>query len=91
MIIKLDNYPYREYGSIKGKVLSISLTTNTVKTEKGEAETYLVNVDLPDELKTNYGSKLDFKYEIKGTGEIITRDRKLIERLFDNMKYSVNK
>ncbi|MFD2148670.1 HlyD family secretion protein [Mucilaginibacter antarcticus] len=91
VIIKLDNYPYREYGSIKGKVLSISLTTNTVKTEKGEAETYLVNVDLPDELKTNYGSKLDFKYEIKGTGEIITRDRKLIERLFDNMKYSVNK
>ncbi|MGB4775954.1 MAG: HlyD family efflux transporter periplasmic adaptor subunit [Daejeonella sp.] len=91
VIIKLENYPYREYGSITGKVSSISLTTNTLKTDKGEIETYLIYVDLPEELKTNYGSKLDFKYEIKGSGEIITKDRKLIERLFDNMRYGVSK
>ena len=64
---------------------------NEANRDKGEIETYLVNVDLPEELKTNYGSKLDFKYEIKGSGEIITKDRKLIERLFDNMRYAVNK
>lgn len=91
VIIKLENYPYIEYGSIRGKVSSISLTTNTLRTGKGEIEMYLVNIDLPEELKTNYGSKLDFKYEIKGSGEIITKDRKLIERLFDNMKYAINK
>lgn len=91
VIIKLENYPYREYGSITGKVSSISLTTNSTKTERGAIETYLVNVDLPAKLTTNYGSTLDFKFEIKGTGEIITKDRKLIERLFDNMKYAVSK
>ncbi|NNU33286.1 HlyD family efflux transporter periplasmic adaptor subunit [Mucilaginibacter sp. S1162] len=91
VIIKLENYPYREYGSIKGKVSSVSLTATAMKTEKGEIETYLVNVELPNDLKTNYGTYLKFKYEIKGEGDVITKDRRLIERLFDNMRYSVKK
>ncbi len=91
VIIKLENYPYQEYGSVKGVISSISLTTNSLKTQAGEVQTYLVNVELPDKLKTNYGSILDFKFEIKGTGEIITKDRKLLERLFDNLKYTANK
>lgn len=80
-----------EYGTIKGTVNSISLTTNPLKTPNGDVDTYLVNVDMPEELTTNYGSSLDFKFEIKGIGEIITKDRKFIERLFDNLKYVVKK
>jgi hypothetical protein len=77
-----------EYGSIKGKVKSISLTTNAVKTaNQGDIENYLVLVELPNELTTNYGSKLEFKYEIKGTADIITNNRRLGQRLFDNLKY----
>lgn len=91
VVVKLESYPYKEYGSIKGKVASISLTTNTLETESGKLETYLVDVDLPDGLKTNYGANLSFKFEIKGTGEIITNDRQLLERLFDNLKYALNK
>ena len=88
VIIKLDNYPYMEYGSIKGKVKSISLTTNAVKTaNQDNIENYLVLVELPNELTTNYGSKLEFKYEIKGTADIITNNRRLGQRLFDNLKY----
>lgn len=93
-IIKLDNYPYIEYGSINGIVKSISLVTNSqqVNTGKGvqQSGTYLVKVALPEGLKTNYGSTLDFKFEIKGTAEIITKDRRLIERMFDNLKYIVS-
>lgn len=91
VIVKLDNFPYLEYGSITGVVKSISLTTNTVKTEKSQLDTYMVLVTFPDQLKTNYGTKLDFKAEAKGTAEIITNDRRLIERLFDNLKYVVKK
>lgn len=90
VVLKLDNYPFAEYGSITGKVATISLTTNPVKTTDGEIDTYLVNILLPEQLKTNYGSKLDFKFEIKGKGEIITKSRKLVERLFDNLKYVMN-
>ncbi|SDJ04537.1 HlyD family secretion protein [Pedobacter sp. ok626] len=90
VIIKLENYPYMEYGSIKGLVSSISLTTNVQNTVNGAVENYLVNVSLPDKLKTNYGSELGFRFETKGTGDIIVHKRRLIERLFDNLRYKLN-
>jgi multidrug efflux pump subunit AcrA (membrane-fusion protein) len=91
VVVKLDNFPYMEFGTIQGKVSSISLTTNTTKVESSEIEAYLVLVDFPHMLKTNYGSTLDVKAETKGTAEIITNDRRLIQRLFGNLKYSVSK
>ena len=45
-------------------------------------------VDMPNGLITNYGDKLDFKYEIGGQADIIVKDRRLIERLFDNIKFN---
>lgn len=91
VIVKLDNFPYMEYGSIKGQVNSISLTTNITKTENSNIDTYMVLVDFPDQLKTNYGKQLDFRAEAKGTAEIITNDRRLVQRFFDNLKYVLNK
>ena len=91
VIVKLDNYPYMEYGSVTGRIKSISLTTNITKTEKNDVETYMLLVDFPNQLKTNYGTKLAFKTEAKGSAEIITNDRRLIQRLFDNLKYVLNK
>ena len=41
--------------------------------------TYLILVDLPKMLTTNYGVKLDFRYEIKGVADILTRRRKLLD------------
>jgi len=90
VIIKLDNFPYTEYGTIAGVVSSISLIPNPVSTGNGTIDNYLVNVDLPHSLKTNYGSTLAFKYESKGTGDIITNSRRLIQRLFDNLNYKLN-
>lgn len=85
--IKLDNYPYMEYGSIEGSVASISLITRKEQIQQGSIDTYLILVDLPQGLTTNYGERLDFKYEIGGTADIIVRERRLIQRLFDNLKY----
>lgn len=91
VIVKLDDYPYMEYGSISGKVGSVSLTTSLVRNDKSDIEAYLITVDFPNQLVTNYGAKLRFKAATKGTAEIITNDRRLIQRLFDNLKYVVNK
>jgi multidrug resistance efflux pump len=85
--VKLDNFPYMEYGSVEGLVSSISLLSQPQKTEQNVVETYLIIVDLPDGLTTNYGEKLDFQHEIGGTADIIIKERRLIERLFDNLKY----
>lgn len=91
VIVKLDNYPYMEYGSITGTVKSISLTTSITKTDKTNVDTYQVLIDFPNQLKTNYGAKLAFRAESKGSAEIITNDRRLIQRLFDNLKYIMKK
>ncbi|CAC9976730.1 HlyD family efflux transporter periplasmic adaptor subunit [Flavobacterium panici] len=91
VIIKLNNYPYNEYGSIKGKVKRISLATNqqTLSDNQNKINSYLVDIDLPFGLKTNYGVELNFHAEAKGTAEIITEDRRLIERFFDNLRYKL--
>lgn len=93
VIIKLDNYPYMEYGSIDGQVSSISMLTNQAElvAKQNNLHTYLVTVDLPNRLSTNYGATLDFRYEIKGIADIVTKRRKLLERLFDNLKYIASK
>ncbi len=93
VIVKLDNYPYMEYGAIDGQVQSISMLSNKTEVVAGQNKilTYQVTVDLPQQLTTNYGATLDFRYEIKGVAEIITKPRKLIERLFDNLKYVASK
>lgn len=91
VIVKLDDFPYNEYGSIKGTISSISLTTNTEKTAQGSTESYLVTVRFPEGLITNYGKQIEFRHELKGSAEIVTKDRRLLERLFDNLKYAINK
>lgn len=88
--VKLNDYPYMEYGSINGKVSAISLTTNTAVTPTGNIETYLITVDFKNGLKTNYDTVLEFRAEAKGSAEIITNHRRFIHRLFDNLSYSIS-
>lgn len=91
VIVKLNDYPYLEYGSISGKVVSISLTANALRTRETPLDNYLVTISFEEGLTTNYGHALQFRHESGGTAEIITNDRRLLERLFDNLKYAFNK
>lgn len=75
--IKLDNYPYMEYGLLEGKVKNISMVP--VTTEQGGY--YTAEIELQNNLVTNYKRELPFNQEMQGTAEIITKDRRLIERL----------
>lgn len=85
--IKLDDYPYMEYGSVEGVVKTISQVPQTQQAEQNRINTYMITVDLPEKLKTNYGQELKFKPDIGGTADIIVNERRLIERLFDNLRY----
>lgn len=75
VLIKLDNYPYQQYGTVEGEVRNISLSPDT----EGN---YYVEVELPKGLKTSYNKKLDFDKELRGSAEIVTEDLRLIERVF---------
>lgn len=89
--VKLRDFPYDEYGLIKGKVTSISKLTNKIRTENQMAETYLVQISFPNGPTTNFGHRLPLNFESKGSAEIITRPKRLIERLFDNLKSRAEK
>lgn len=84
--VKIDNYPYDEYGLLKGYVKSISRIVNKIQTPNGTNDTYLVIVSFPDGTVTNYGQPLVLDFETKGIVEIVTKPKRLIERLFDNLK-----
>jgi multidrug resistance efflux pump len=75
--IKLDNYPFREFGVIRASIDSISPVPRNNE--------YLVRVDLPQDLQTTYGKRLEFKQEMQGMAEIITDDLRLVERLFQHL------
>lgn len=71
--IRLSNYPDKEFGIIRGVVKAISLTPDK------EGKT-LVDVSLPDGLKTSYKKKIIFQQEMTGNADIVTQDLRLIER-----------
>lgn len=87
VILKLDNYPYLEYGTLKGTVQSISLSTRTEHNQQSAIECYLVNITFPTPLKTSYGNFITEAHEIKGSAEIITKKRNLLQRIFENLRY----
>lgn len=80
--IKLDNYPYQEYGTIQGIVQNKSLMANDSK----ESKEYSVEIILPQNLKTNYNKILEFSQDMSGTAEIITENVRLLERFFNPIK-----
>lgn len=89
--IKLHDYPYDEFGLLVGEVVSISRLTNKTQINQGVIETYLVHIALPDSGRTNFGHQLPLNFESKGVAEIITQPKRLIERLFDNLKAKTTK
>ncbi|HUC81872.1 MAG TPA: HlyD family efflux transporter periplasmic adaptor subunit [Flavisolibacter sp.] len=77
--LKIENYPSEEYGYLKGVVSSIASFPN-------RRDSFLVQVQLPDGLKTIYRKELFFRNNMLAGAEIITDDRKLFDRFFDPLR-----
>jgi multidrug resistance efflux pump len=80
--IKLTNYPYLEYGMVRGVVSRLSEVPNQ--------NNYMVVVSLPSGLNTNYKKQLHFDQEMTGTAEIITEDMRLLERTLSPLRSLIN-
>ena len=76
--IKFSNFPYLEYGMVRGVIRTISRVTSD--------NAYSVVVDLPQGLKTNYDIELAFNQDMQGSAEIITSDKNLLEKLVNPVK-----
>ncbi|MFC2098953.1 HlyD family secretion protein [Bacteroidota bacterium] len=76
--IQFANFPHLEYGMVKGEIRTISLVPDD--------QLYSVEVKLPNGLKTYYDIEIPFNQEMHGRAEIITDDRRLIERIFSPIR-----
>ena len=75
--IKLAGFPYQEYGIVLGSVETMSAIPR-----EGN---YDVIISLPDGLNTSYNKELRFQQQMEGVAEIITKERRLIERIFEQL------
>ncbi|RPE08908.1 HlyD family efflux transporter periplasmic adaptor subunit [Chitinophaga lutea] len=79
VLLKLDNYPYQEFGMVEARVKNIANAPD-------KDGNYYVNVVLPNGLQTSFRKTLPFDKELKGNAEIVTQDLRLIQRFFYQMR-----
>lgn len=87
VILKLDNYPYHEFGTISGMIVSKSLVPKDNQ--------YSILVSLPvnknNTLRTSYGREIQFEQQLQGKAEIITDDKGFLQRISEQIFASVRR
>ncbi len=81
--IKLTNYPYNEFGLLKGSIKSLSSNPDI-------DGNYLVEINLPKKPITTYKKEIRLQHEMQGSAEIITKDLRLLERFFGRLMNVLN-
>lgn len=75
--IELMDYPKTEFGMLEGKVNSL--------TQMDKAGKYEVQIILQHPLKTTYNKEIPPKVQLKGKVKIITKDKRLLARFFEQL------
>jgi multidrug resistance efflux pump len=86
VIIRFESYPYREFGTVEGRVRRVSQLGFQPDAHAPDVTTYQVEVTLPKGLVTSYGRSLGFRQEMRGDADVVTQDMRLIERLFNKIR-----
>lgn len=81
--IKLDAYPYQDYGMVSGKVLSISADSYP---QDPIGQVYRVDITLDRHYVQGQGKIIDLKPGQTASAEIITRRRRIIDLLLEPFK-----
>lgn len=80
--IRLENFPFEQFGMLHGQVSGISSLPIDGK--------YLLTIDLPRGLVTTMNRELKFKQQLTGTTQVITEDLRLIERFIYQLRALIN-
>jgi len=81
--VKLDAYPYQNYGVISGQVITISADA---KSDEKLGEVYQVQVKLDRDHITKNQQTIPFKAGLAVDAEIVIRERRIIDVLLDPIK-----
>nr|WP_294860151.1 HlyD family efflux transporter periplasmic adaptor subunit [uncultured Fluviicola sp.] len=75
--IELTDFPRTEFGMLEGKVSTITKIDKEGK--------YEVKIQLPKQMKTTYNRDIPFKAQLKGSVKIVTKDKRLLARFFEQL------
>lgn len=85
--IKLDGYPYMEYGMLQGKVKNVSLIPTDIATPEGAQRFLVAEISLDRRLITSYRKELPFTGEMSGVSEILTNEMSLLEHFVNPLRH----
>ena len=71
--IRFDDFPYKEFGIVTGRVQSVSMVAREGAN--------LVLVDIPYPLTTNFKKRIQFKQDMTGEASVVTEDIRLLGRV----------
>lgn len=77
VIVKFDSHPFYEFGAVKGIV---SKKGRILKEGR-----ITIEILFPNGLKTNRGKPIETGQEMEGEAEIITKDKRFLERVFEQV------
>ncbi len=73
VLIRFESYPFEEFGMVEGRVTGKALLPQN--------NSYFLTVSLPSGLRTNKGEELPFHQLMSGKAEILTGEKRLVERI----------
>ena len=80
--LRFDAYPYQEVGFVNGTLNYVS----NIASDSG----FLATIKLDDGLVTNNNKKISYKSGLKAQAIVITKDMRVLERLYYNMVQSAS-
>ncbi|AXG68600.1 leukotoxin export protein LtxD [Kordia sp. SMS9] len=83
VIIKLDSYPYQEWGSLSGEIINISGVPQL--DVQGGPPMYVAYLKV-DSLESSFEKPIDFKQEMEGTAEIVVEELTVMQRIFYQLR-----
>ncbi|MGI8638317.1 MAG: hypothetical protein ACR2KZ_23230, partial [Segetibacter sp.] len=83
VLLKFPSYPSQEFGSVTGELDYIS----AIPADSG----YMAKIILPHGLVTSYNKEVQYREGLTARAEIITKNMRLIERLYYNLRKGVQR
>ncbi|MDF5706643.1 MAG: HlyD family efflux transporter periplasmic adaptor subunit [Nostoc sp. S4] len=84
--LKFDEYPFQDYGVVRGKLSRVSPDSKITQTTEGNLTTYDLEVELTQSCIQPESKCISFKSGQPATAEVIIRQRRIIDLLIDPFK-----
>lgn len=81
-LVRFPAYPSKEYGTIRSSVSKLEVVPGQ---DANQLPVYDVIINLEDTLTTDYGVRLAYRPSLLSQVTIITEDRSLFDRVFDQL------